>query len=67
MHFRHELRPLGIRVTSVMPGPTWSHSWEGVEFPENRLLAAEHVANAVLACLGAASRGCDGRTGDSTF
>ncbi len=45
--FRHELRPLGIRVTSVMPGPTWSHSWEGVEFPENRLLAAEHVANAV--------------------
>ena len=45
--FRHELRPLGIRVTNVMPGPTWSASWEGVEFPENRLLDAKHIAEAV--------------------
>jgi short-subunit dehydrogenase len=44
---RHELRPLGIRVTSVMPGPTWSASWEGVEFPEDRLLDARHIANTV--------------------
>jgi len=45
--FRHELRPLGIRVTSIMPGPTWSASWEGVDFPENRLLDARHIAEAV--------------------
>jgi len=45
--FRHELRPLGIRVTSVMPGPTWSASWDGVEFPEDRLLDARHIAEAV--------------------
>ena len=44
---RYELRPLGIRVTSVMPGPTWSASWEGVEFPEKRLLEARHIAEAV--------------------
>ncbi|MDA0912542.1 MAG: SDR family NAD(P)-dependent oxidoreductase [Bacteroidetes bacterium] len=45
--FRHELRPLGIKVTSIMPGPTWSASWEGVDFPKARLLDAQHVANAV--------------------
>lgn len=45
--FRHELRPLGIKVTSIMPGPTWSASWEGVEFSKSRLLDAQHVANAV--------------------
>ena len=45
--FRHELRPLGIRVTSVMPGPTWSASWEGAEFSDERLLDAAHIAEAV--------------------
>lgn len=45
--FRNEFRPLGIRVTSVMPGPTWSASWEGVEFPEERLLKAKHIADVV--------------------
>lgn len=45
--FRHEFRPRGIRVTSIMPGPTWSASWEGVSFPESRLLNAHHIAEAV--------------------
>ena len=43
--FRHELRPLGIRVTTVMPGPTWSASWENVDFPEERLLDPRHIAD----------------------
>jgi NADP-dependent 3-hydroxy acid dehydrogenase YdfG len=45
--FRHEFRPRGIRVTSIMPGPTWSASWEGVSFPKSRLLNADHIAEAV--------------------
>ena len=45
---RSELRPRGIRVTSVLPGPTWSASWEGVELPAERLLRAEDVAAVVL-------------------
>lgn len=45
--FRHEFRPRGIRVTSIMPGPTWSASWEGVSFPVSRLLNADHIAEAV--------------------
>jgi NAD(P)-dependent dehydrogenase (short-subunit alcohol dehydrogenase family) len=46
---RQELRPRGIRVTAVLPGPTWSASWEGVELPADRLLRAEDVAAVVLA------------------
>ena len=46
---RHEMRPRGVRVTSVMPGPTWSHSWEGATFPKDRLLDAAHVAEAMFA------------------
>jgi NAD(P)-dependent dehydrogenase (short-subunit alcohol dehydrogenase family) len=46
---RHEMRPRGVRVTSVMPGPTWSHSWEGATFPEDRLLDAAHVAESMFA------------------
>jgi short-subunit dehydrogenase len=46
---RHEMRPKGVRVTSVMPGPTWSHSWEGADFPKERLLDPQHVARLMLA------------------
>ena len=46
---RHEMRPRGVRVTSVMPGPTWSHYWEGAEFPKERLLDASHVAEMMFA------------------
>jgi short-subunit dehydrogenase len=45
--FRAELRPKGIRVTSILPGPTWSASWAGADFPADRLLQAEHVAEMV--------------------
>ena len=46
---REELKPFGIRVTSVMPGATWTASWEGVDLPEERLMRAEDVAAIVLA------------------
>jgi NADP-dependent 3-hydroxy acid dehydrogenase YdfG len=32
-----------------MPGPTWSHSWEGADFPKERLLDPQHVARLMLA------------------
>lgn len=44
---RAEFRPLGIKVTTIMPGPTWSASWDGVDLPEDRLLAASDVAEQV--------------------
>lgn len=44
---RAELNDKGIRVTSVLPGATWSNSWEGVDLPEERLMQAEDIAKVV--------------------
>lgn len=44
---RLELQPFGVRVTAVLPGPTWSASWEGAPFPLERLMKPETVAQAI--------------------
>jgi short-subunit dehydrogenase len=44
---REELKPHGIRVTSVIPGATFTASWEGVDLPEDRFIKAEDVADAI--------------------
>jgi short-subunit dehydrogenase len=46
---RAEWKTEGIRVTSILPGATWSDSWQGFEAPEDRLMKAEDVAATVLA------------------
>jgi len=44
---REWLKTRQIKVTTVMPGHTWSQSWEGSTLPPQRILAAEEVALAV--------------------
>jgi len=44
---REELKPAGIRVTSIMPGATMTASWEGSGVPEERLMKASDVAATV--------------------
>lgn len=44
---REEMKDKGIRVTSIMPGATWSDSWKGADFSEDRLMQPEDVAIAV--------------------
>ena len=46
---REEMKTHGIKVTSVMPGATWSDSWRDADFPLSRLMPAEDVAEAVIA------------------
>lgn len=48
-NLREELKDKGIRVTAVMPGATWSHSWQGVDLPAERLMQASDVAQLVWA------------------
>lgn len=44
---REELKPLGIRVTAVHPGATYTASWEGVDLPEDRFIQASDVAESI--------------------
>ncbi len=46
---REELKPVGVKVTAVLPGATWSDSWAGVELPEERLMQATDIAKMIWA------------------
>ena len=47
-NLREELKPSGVRVTAVLPGPTLTASWAGVELPAERFVQSEDVAEAVF-------------------
>ena len=48
-NLREELKTSGVRVTAVLPGPTLTASWEGVDLPRERFVQADDVAEAVFA------------------
>ncbi len=48
---REEMKEKGVRVTSILPGATWSNSWAGVELPESRLMKAEDIAKVVYTAI----------------
>ena len=48
---RQELKEYNIKVISVMPGATYTPSWEEAELPESRFIKPEDVAEVVyMAC-----------------
>lgn len=44
---RQELKDFNIKVTSVLPGATFTSSWEGVDIPRERFMKVEDVAESV--------------------
>lgn len=44
---REELKNSNVKVTSVMPGATFTDSWAGVELPESRFMKAEDIADTI--------------------
>ena len=48
---REELKEKNIRVTSILPGATWSNSWAGVDLPESRLMQASDIAKVVYTAI----------------
>lgn len=45
---REETRDKGLRVTTLLPGATFTPSWEGVDLPEERFMPASDIAQVVL-------------------
>ena len=46
-NLREELKETGIRVSAVIPGATYTASWEGIDLPEDRFMKPEDLAAAV--------------------
>jgi short-subunit dehydrogenase len=55
---REELKPHGIKVTSILPGAAWSDSWKGVDLPYDRLMEANDVAESIIGCLNMSPAAC---------
>lgn len=55
---RAELMNNEVKVTAIIPGATWTDSWKGVDLPESRLMQADDVAKAVVACLSMSASAC---------
>ena len=48
---REELKEYNIKVTSVLPGATFTPSWEGSGFPEERFIKASDVSKTIISAL----------------
>jgi len=48
-NLREELKPEGIKVTSVMPGAVYTDSWNGSGVPEERIMKPEDIAQLIYA------------------
>ncbi len=46
-NLREELKPLGIRVLSILPGPTETDSWNGANIEASRMMPAQDLAKIV--------------------
>lgn len=45
---REELKEKNIRVVAVLPGATYTSSWEGVDLPEERFIPASDIAKIIF-------------------
>lgn len=45
---REEVKDKGVRVTAMLPGATYTASWDGTELPQERFMKAEDIAQSLL-------------------
>ncbi|MBV8254738.1 MAG: SDR family oxidoreductase [Chitinophaga sp.] len=46
-NLREEMKPYGVRVTSISPGATLTASWDGFDAPPDRMIPPEDIASIV--------------------
>lgn len=44
---REEVKDKGVRVTAVLPGATYTASWDGTDLPKERFMKAEDIAQSL--------------------
>lgn len=47
---REELKPTAIKVTTVLPGATWSDSWQGSNFTAEDMIKGQDIADLIWSC-----------------
>lgn len=57
-NLREELKPYGIKVTSVFPGAVLTDSWGDFNNSENRIMEAEDIARMIFAASGLSAGAC---------
>jgi NADP-dependent 3-hydroxy acid dehydrogenase YdfG len=55
-NLREEMKPHGIKVTTVNPGATMSDSWAGADIDPKRIMEASDIADAIWAIYNLASQ-----------
>ena len=45
---REEVKEKGVRVTAILPGATYTASWEGSDLPVERFIKAEDIAQSLF-------------------
>lgn len=48
---RQEFGAFGVKVTEIIPGSTYTSSWDGVAIPEEKFVAASDIAKVLVNCL----------------
>lgn len=57
-NLREELKPFNVKVTHVIPGPTYTDSWSASGIEEKRFMQASDVAQMILAASQLSSQAC---------
>lgn len=57
-NLREEMKLFGIKVTAVIPGATWTASWEASGLPPERFMEVNDIARMVVTAAGLSAQAC---------
>jgi len=55
---REEMKPYYVKVSSVLPGATYTDSWSGASLPESRFIKAEDIAEIIFSAYNLSPAAC---------